>query len=198
MSTKIGLLRCSLMKERAIITACPVPSCCGCDTVQHCFGSTGSRYCAPCPVTTQISSMPAFRHQSVTQLIIGLNSTRHSAFGYLDFILVPCPAAKMIAQAFIIMIPRSIYKEGMAAAIIKLLPVLLYYYKFSGAKIQAFLPISFRYEPRFCQLKRLVSIFVSFSITFLYILSSFWFLNKLSILPLSLLAKTCVKFICFL
>ena len=71
--------------------------------------------------------------------------------------------------------PVPSIKEGMAAAIIKLLPVLLYYYKFSGAKIQAFLPISFRYEPRFCQLKRLVSIFVSFSITFLYILSSFWF-----------------------
>ena len=141
MSTKIGLLRCSPIKERAIITACPVPSCCGCDTVQHCFGSTGSRYCAPCPVTTQISSIPAFRHQSVTQLIIGLNSTWHSTFGYLDFILVPCPAARMIAQAFVIMIPPfPSVKEGMAAAVIKPLPVSPYYYKFSTAKIQAFLP----------------------------------------------------------
>jgi len=69
--------------------------------------------------------------------------------------------------------PFPSIKEGMAAVFVNRLPVLPYYYKFSGAKIQALLPITFRYEPLFCQLKRLVRIFVSFPITFLCILTSF-------------------------
>ena len=68
-----------------------------CSTVTHCCGSAARTWSAPLPTTTQIFSIPAFRHQSVTQLIIGLNRTSAITFGYLDFILVPCPAARMIA-----------------------------------------------------------------------------------------------------
>ena len=92
--------RCASKNSFACMTACPVPrrSCC---TAKCVVPSNNPRICSPSgEITTHISSISAFLHQSRTQQIIGLKSTSLRTLGFSLFMRFPFPAARIRAASF--------------------------------------------------------------------------------------------------